>query len=464
MASSLHEVLSHTSIAVVGGGVTGASVVRFLQSQGITPVVLDEKLTEVAGVSASKEISPNLLSEIRLAIVSPGWKSSHPILTSLRASGVELISEIDLAWLYKKEHFPDQKWVAITGTNGKTTTTQMVESIFNSSHTPSQGAVCGNVGRTVIDLLTDGQKYDFLALELSSFQIDWSNAAHFAASAILNIADDHVDWHGSFQEYANAKLKLLSYSDIAILNAEDAEVVVRSAAFSGEKVFYSLETPAPNEIGLVEELLVDRHFVSDPNKAESFAELSDIKPTVPHNVSNACAAAGIALALGFSHQQVQTGLKNFVLDHHRMELVLDQDGISWVNDSKATNPHAASASVLSHHNVVWIAGGLAKGADMDPLIKRISKRLKHAILIGSDSSLIEKSLHEYAPHVEISHIDKTGSSEDFMDAIVGQASKIAESGDVVLLAPACASMDQFISYAQRGSLFADSVARIVGKK
>ena len=147
-----------------------------------------------------------------------------------------------------------------------------------------------------------------------------------------------------------------------------------------------------------------------------------------------------------------------------MELVLDQDGISWVNDSKATNPHAASASVLSHHNVVWIAGGLAKGADMDPLIKRISKRLKHAILIGSDSSLIEKSLHEYAPHVEISHIDKTGSSEDFMDAIVGQASKIAESGDVVLLAPACASMDQFISYAQRGSLFADSVARIVGKK
>ncbi len=453
---SFEKSLSSRTIAVIGGGVTGEAVIRFLQTLGVHPIVVDEKSEIVAGIPTTK-VAP----VCDLAILSPGWKPTHPIISSLRSAGTEILSEIDFAWRIKEERAPHQKWVAITGTNGKTTTTQMLESIFEKSGI--RATVCGNVGRTVVEVVSQAEPYVFLGLELSSFQIEWSNEAHFSASAILNIAEDHVDWHGSFEEYAKAKLKLLSHSDLAILNGDDPELAVRTPAIRGEKVLYSLETPGAGEIGLVENLLVDRAFVADPMHAESFAELADIKPTVPHNVSNACAAAALALALGLTHSQVKSGLSAFILDHHRMELVLEHDGISWINDSKATNPHAAAASIMSHHNVIWIAGGLAKGADMDPLIARVCVRLKKVIVIGSDGPLIISALAKQAPQIPVLQVEKNSSSENFMDEIVRVAKDIAEAGDVVLLAPACASMDQFISYAQRGSLFVDSVRRIVGE-
>ena len=462
MLTAYENSLKGKRIAVIGGGVTGEALVRYLKSINLLPFVFDEKNDEVAGIATHSNLHD--AHTIDLAIVSPGWKKSHPIITSLVAADIEVMSEIDFAWKVKMEKWPDQRWVAITGTNGKTTTTQMLDSIFEVSTTTFRGAVCGNVGKPVIDIIGGDQKYDVLALELSSFQIEWSSHAHYFASAILNIAEDHVDWHGSFDEYAKAKIKLLAQSDMAILNAEDVEVVTRSSAIELKKIFYSLQTPIPGEIGLVENLLVDRAFVPDPMHAESFAELTDIQPTVPHNVSNACAAAGLALALGISHEDIRNGLRAFVVDHHRMENVLQRDGITWINDSKATNPHAASASILGHHNVVWIAGGLAKGADMQPLVKRVAKRLKKVILIGEDASVIERALQSVAPDIPVHHVSKTGTTEDFMDRIVEMAHAIAENGDVVLLAPACASMDQFISYSQRGSLFADSVRRIVGKQ
>jgi UDP-N-acetylmuramoylalanine--D-glutamate ligase len=178
---------------------------------------------------------------------------------------------------------------------------------------------------------------------------------------------------------------------------------------------------------------------------------------VPHNVSNALAAAGLALSLNISHAAIRTGLSSFQLDHHRLELVLERDGISWINDSKATNPHAAIAGILSHASVIWIAGGLAKGAQVDQLVKRAAPRLKAVLLIGTDRELFADALSQHAPAIPIYRIDSNDGSESLMNAIVAKASDLATAGDAVLLAPACASMDQFNTYAHRGELFAREV-------
>ena len=249
---------------------------------------------------------------------------------------------------------------------------------------------------------------------------------------------------------------------MGILNAEDPEIMARSSSWNGKKVFYSLETPMAGELGLVENILVDRAFIADTTQAETLAELSDIKPTVPHNVSNALAAAGLARAIGVSHSDIRNGLAQFKVDHHRIETVLTKDGITWVNDSKATNPHSAIASILSHERVVWIAGGLAKGASMDQLVRRAKPRLASVILIGTDAPAIEAALISHAPDIPRHLIPSASSSQELMNAIVRKALEIAKAGDNVLLAPACASMDQFDSYAHRGNLFTDTVQSIVG--
>jgi UDP-N-acetylmuramoylalanine--D-glutamate ligase len=312
------------------------------------------------------------------------------------------------------------------------------------------------------------EKFDYLVLELSSFQLHWLQDAQFISSAILNIADDHVDWHGSFDAYADAKISILDKSTTAILNGDDGEVVGRTSHWLGRKIFYSLDTPGPGELGIVEELLVDRAFVPDTQEAGLFAELSEIVPTVPHHISNSLAAAGLASTVGVSREVIRKALKTFVPGRHRIELILEHNGVKWIDDSKATNPHAAAASIMSNFSVIWIAGGLAKGAQMPPLVDRTWSRLKAAILIGEDRKLISDALSHSAPELSVHLVDppagysKGGSDNEFMESIVRAAAAIAKEGDVVLLAPACASMDQFNSYADRGDRFAQAVKKVVG--
>lgn len=449
---SFLQSLAAKKIAVVGAGVTGTAILNFLSTRGVNADIFDEK-----SLGAKRIIE----SRYDLAVVSPGWRLDHPIIEELRSAGTELLGEIDFAWRVKIDLAPDQKWIALTGTNGKTTTIQMIQSIFDASS--KSGIACGNVGEPVISILGSGGSYDFLALELSSFQLEWNHLPHYEVVALLNIAPDHIDWHGSFDAYALAKLKLLESSAIAIVNAEDSESVLRSSSWTGPKVFYSLDTPQPGEIGLVEDLLIDRAFTSDPREAIDFAQLSDIRPTVPHNVSNAMAAAGLALAIGISHEEIRSGLKNFTLDRHRLELVLEKNGISWVNDSKATNPHAAAAALTSYLSSIWIAGGLAKGAAMEPLIERCGKGIKAAILIGQDAPIIATALTKHAPTVPYFIMSFNGDSEDLMREVVLKAQELATSGDTVLMAPACASMDQFKDYADRGDKFVAMVRKVVGQ-
>ena len=439
--------LAGKNCLVIGAGVTGMACQEALVNFGAKSKVFDER------VKTGADIVNEIPSGVELAIISPGWRDDHLVISKLRSDGVEILSEIDFAWQVKQVLAPSQKWIALTGTNGKTTTIKMVESIFKAAKI--NGAACGNVGDTVIASVCAKKPLDYLAIELSSFQIHWSNLPKYESVVLLNIAEDHIDWHGSFEAYAQAKLKLLKHSKKVILNKSDSELSRRTS--SDLITWFSLDTPNAGELGVVENLLIDRAFSASPSQANEIAELVDITPTVPHNVLNALAAAALALSIGIKYEDIKSGLKNFSPDHHRMELVLSKNEINWIDDSKATNPHAAAASLLSNFKVVWIAGGLAKGASMSDLVKKCASRIKAVILIGEDRELIAKAIGEYSPKIDVVRVNQLSDAKTLMNDVVSAAIKLAQPGDTVLLAPACASMDQFDSYVQRGQLFAQAV-------
>lgn len=456
--------LSGESVLILGAGVTGIAVARSLSAKGASILFADDQVESIEGfkVLKSDQIEVDGFSFI---VISPGWKESHPLIVKATAAGIRLVNEIDLAWSFRAELVPGQKWIALTGTNGKTTTVEMAAAMLRAGGVSA--LACGNVGMTVIESVESSEKYEVLVLELSSFQLHWLREASFVAAAILNIAEDHLDWHGSFAEYARVKGSILDRTSTGIFNSADLEVVNQAAHWQGRKVFFSLDTPAPGEIGVVEDLLVDRAFVSDPQEAAMLAEVIDVKPTVPHNVANALAAAGLVRALGVIQEAVRGALQNFSLGRHRIEEVANANGVSWVNDSKATNPHATAASLNSALSSIWIAGGLAKGSEMQELITKCKSRIKVAILIGADRELIARELRSQAPEIEIVYIDapstyqRGGTDNSLMEAVVKAAAERANPGDRVLLAPACASMDQFISYSDRGDRFAAAVKKVV---
>lgn len=457
--------LTGSNVLILGAGVTGMAVAKSLRAKGAVVDFADDQVIEIEGfriLSASgNEIE---LDGYSFIVISPGWKESHPLIRRAIAAGISLANEIDLAWSFRAEINPSQRWIALTGTNGKTTTVEMAAAMLREAGVSA--IACGNVGTTVIESVESSQRYEVLVLELSSFQLHWLREASFVAVAILNIALDHIDWHGSFAEYARVKGSILDRSSTGIFNALDGEVVNQASHWRGRKIFFSLDTPAPGDIGVVEELMIDRAFVSDPQEAVMLAELSDVKPTVPHNISNALAAAGLVRALGVDPVAIRSALQKFTPGKHRAQEVGKISGVTWINDSKATNPHATAAALMSSLSSIWIAGGLAKGAQMNELIERCKSRIKVAILIGTDRELIAQELKIQAPEIEIVYIDppstytKGGADNSFMEAIVSAAASRAKSGDNVLLAPACASMDQFISYSDRGDRFAAAVAKV----
>jgi UDP-N-acetylmuramoylalanine--D-glutamate ligase len=413
---------------VIGAGVTGQAVDKALKKFGAISYLFDEK------TNSKLNVVDQIPQEIDFAVVSPGWRANHPVILNLKSLGIEIIGEVDFAWKIK-----------------------MVESIFKSAKI--NGAACGNVGQTVIESVMQEPALDYLALELSSFQIHWSELPKYESVALLNIAEDHIDWHGNFDNYAQAKLKLLKQAKKSFVNKSDK--VLSTKVQGGSVIWFSLDTPQPGELGVVENLLIDRAFSPSPSEANEISELVDITPTVPHNIMNALAASALALSLGVKYQSIKEGLKNFSTDHHRMELVLSKGEINWVDDSKATNPHAAIASLLSYFNVIWIAGGLAKGASMDELAKRAGSRIKSIILIGQDREIIAQAFAQHSPTTQLVRVDQTNDAKQLMKDVVAEAKKTAQSGDTVLLAPACASMDQFDSYVERGQLFAQAIKELV---
>ncbi len=402
------------------------------------------------------------------ACVSPGIAPTDGLVRWLTEHEIPIVGDIELAWRLR-DKVKTAEWVVITGTNGKTTTTQMVEAMLIADG--KRAIACGNIGKPILDAVRDPEGFDYLVVELSSFQLHYCHAIEPKVSALLNVAEDHIDWHQSFDAYIEAKGKVFSGTSSAIIyNAEDATTrrLAEAADVRDENVLavaFTRGMPADLQVGFVEEFLIDRAFygyrAAELPELANLDDISQIGVVTPHLLANVAAAAAIARACDVDAKSIAKAIRNFRQDSHRIEFVADRDGVLWFDDSKATNAHAASASLSSFDSVVWIVGGLLKGVDLAPLVESHSQRLKAAVVIGLDRQPVLSALATFAPGVQVVEI-----SDDHKDRVmhlaVQQASALAEEGDVVLLAPAAASMDQFKDYADRGNQFSKAVGELDG--
>ncbi|MDV3296237.1 UDP-N-acetylmuramoyl-L-alanine--D-glutamate ligase [Brachybacterium paraconglomeratum] len=476
-------------ILVTGFGVSGYAIADQTMQRGARVLVVDgadtpeirerARILEVLGaefrLGAEHTRALPEDREIDLVVTSPGWRPDQPLLAAAAARGIPVWSEVELARRMQAADGP--AWLGITGTNGKTTTVTMLESILRAAGL--RAVACGNVGLPVIEAALDPEGFDVLALELSSFQLHWTEHLDCEAAVVLNVSADHLDWHGGAEEYARAKGRIFegvrtacvyNTADETTLHlVEEADVVEGARA-----VGISLGAPGLSELGIIDGILVDRAF--HPERRSSAAELATLADLAhlgpqgagPHVLLDALAAAALARAHGVPAHAVRDGLRAYRMGAHRAQHLATVDGIGFVDDTKATNPAAAAASLQAAERVVWIAGGDVKGADLGPLVAAAADRLVGVVLLGLDPAPFTEALTRHAPEVPVRRIDP-GETDDvaartrLMEDAVQAARSLAAAGDVVLLAPAAASIDQFRDYAERGDLFAAAVTRLPGE-
>ncbi|WP_183094101.1 UDP-N-acetylmuramoyl-L-alanine--D-glutamate ligase [Nocardioides stalactiti] len=464
---------------VAGFGASGFAAADNLTHLGASVTVLADNATaaqlekaqllEILGATVRLHAGATgaLPDDVDVLVTSPGFRPDAPLLAQARGRGVPVWGEAELAWRLRDPDHP-APWLCITGTNGKTTTVQMLESILRAAGLRCVAA--GNVGLPLTEAVMDPEPYDVLAVELSSFQLHYVDTMAAESAAVLNFAGDHLDWDGgetAMEDYAADKGRIYQGVERAcVYNVADptTERLVRDADVveGARAIGFTLGIPSVGMVGVVEDLLVDRAFVEErQTSAAELCAIADLASPAPHFVANALAAAALALAHGVSRSAVREGLRTFVPDGHRIAVVRERDDITWVDDSKATNPHAAQSSLLAYEPVVWVAGGLAKGATFDELVQQVKDRLRAVVLIGKDRAIIADALARHAPDVPVIEVTagETGSVDgaDLMGRVVGAAAQVARPGDTVLLAPGCASMDQFTDYAARGDAFAAAV-------
>jgi UDP-N-acetylmuramoylalanine--D-glutamate ligase len=473
-------------VAVLGLGTTGFAAADTLAELGADVLVVAERADEqrtamvrvigVELVQASPLVEPPerlLRFEPQLIIVSPGFHPDHPLLAWASEKSIAVWGDIELAWRLRDKVGNPAEWITVTGTNGKTTTVQLTATMLAAAGL--RAAPCGNIGIPVLDAIRDPGGFDVLVVELSSYQLHWINRNPGGeifpyASVCLNIADDHIDWHGSREAYRAAKGRVYQNTRVAcVYNTEDdaTQQLVRDADVveGARAIGFGRGIPGPSDIGIVDGILVDRAFLDErftsAIELTTLDELRTVRLDAPHIVANILAASALARSFGVAPAIIHDALSQFQLDEHRIQLVADVDGIAWVDDSKATNPHAADASLRAFGSVVWIAGGLLKGVDIDELVGAHAARLRAAVLIGRDRDALRAAFARHAPTLPVFEVD-ADETDDVMRAAVALAAAVARAGDTVLLAPAAASMDQFTDYAQRGSMFAQAVTDLVG--
>ncbi|MEO7006588.1 MAG: UDP-N-acetylmuramoyl-L-alanine--D-glutamate ligase [Terrimesophilobacter sp.] len=488
---SAHEVDSLTGwtapwrglrVAVLGLGVTGFSVADTLAELGASALVLapsaDEKTADLLDVLGLPLVlcdleSVRALTELdvfapELVVVSPGFRPRHPLVAWAGEHGVPVWGDVELAWRLRDKTGTAAPWLAVTGTNGKTTTVQLTAAMLTAAG--KRVAACGNVGMPVLDAIRDPAGFDALVVELSSFQLHYTNSIAAHASVCLNVAADHLDWHGSAQAYRQAKAAVYHNTvavclfnradDATRLMVEDADVAEGCRA-----VGFDLGIPVPGDVGVVDGILCDRAFHTDYRHSAveliHVDELAAAGLDSPHMVQNVLAASALALSVGTPAAAIRASLAAFRIDHHRTEIVAEREGIRWVDDSKATNPHAAHAALASCPSVVWIVGGLLKGVDVNHLVESEADRLRAAVVIGTDRREVLAAFARHAPALPVFEVD-TVDTEQVMPIAVRLSAAVARSGDTVLLAPAAASMDQFKNYADRGTRFAAAVNDMLG--
>jgi UDP-N-acetylmuramoylalanine--D-glutamate ligase len=466
-------------VVVAGLGTSGFAAADGLLDLGAQVLVLDdsdsagnrEKATVLELLDAEVRLGPGVTATlpdgVDLVVTSPGWRPSAPLLAQAALRGIPVWGEVELAWRMMQ---PDRQvpWLAVTGTNGKTTTVGMLESMLTAAGLTTSAV--GNVGRPIVEAVLDEVTYDVLAVELSSFQLHWTNSFSLHSAAVLNVAPDHLEWYADQPDplagYAADKARIYErVTHSCVYNVadratermvEEAEVVEGARAIG-----FTLGVPGPSMLGVVDDLLVDRAFIPQRrDSAVEVAKLADVVPYAPHNVANALAAAALARSFGVHPTAVANGLKRLRIGDHRIQTVAEVSGVRYVDDSKATNPHAAAASLAAFDSVVWIAGGQAKGTSFDDLVAEVAPKLRAVIVLGVDRQVIADALARHAPQVPVNVLDV--SDHGAMQQAVEWAAARAVPGDVVLLAPGCASKDMYSDYAARGDAFAAAVATLTG--
>lgn len=477
-------------VAVLGLSVTGFSVADTLVELGAEVLVVTEQADEeyarllpVIGArlwTGPLDSVPAELAEFgpEVVVASPGFAPRHPLIAWARDSGIPLWGDVELAWRVRdkvvRADGSPADWILITGTNGKTTTTRLTATMLVAGGL--RAAPVGNIGTPVLDAIRDPAGFDALVVELSSHQLWYLGLQASAdplsphAAVCLNLADDHLEWHGSFEEYRVAKAHVYDNTRVACVYnkadaatqamVEDAEVVEGARAIG-----FDLGVPGPSDLGVVEGIVVDRAFLEDRHKSAleltTVEELSSLGLAAPHIVANILAAAALARSLGVAPAAIRDALRGFRLDPHRIEVVARHGGVTWVDDSKATNPHAAASSLAAYPGAVWVVGGLLKGVDISALVGGRGASAKAAIVIGQDRAAVVAAFERHAPAVPVFEVD-ADETEEVMARVVELAAGVARDGDVVLLAPAAASFDQFASYADRGRRFAAAVRQRIG--
>jgi UDP-N-acetylmuramoylalanine--D-glutamate ligase len=454
-------------VVVAGLGIAGFACADALLQREADVVVIDDndgpeqvnkaQILEVLGATVLLG-DASVLPDADLLVVSPGLPPSASVTQAALAAGMPVWGELELAWRIRD---PDgAPWLFVTGTNGKTTTTLMLASMFRAAGLRTDAV--GNIGVSLVSAVMDPEPFDVLAVEVGAPQLPFVHTVSPYSAACLNVAEDHVDFFGSFDAYREAKARVYERTQVAcVYNSQDPEtirMVEQAEVIEGcRAIGFTLGVPGRSEVGLVDEILADRAFLDErETHALELATLADVRPPVPHQVANALAAAALARSYGIDPRHVRDGLRGFEPAGHRIAEVGTVADVLYIDDSKATNTHAADMSLRAYDPVVWIAGGLAKGQTFDELVQRHAARLRAVVLLGADRAIIRDALRRHAPDVPVEEVTDTETGA--MHEVVNRAAALAKPGDTVLLAPGCASWDMFTDYAARGRAFAAAVA------
>jgi len=430
-------------VLVVGLGKTGLSVAYYLRQLGIQFAIVDSRdkppfndalLAEMPDIPVfTGGFDAAIFGLATHIIVSPGVSMDEPLIKQALASGVRSLSDIDLFACSV-----DKPVVAITGSNGKSTVTTMLGAMVKTAGKCT--AVGGNLGTPALDLLAD--EVEIYVLELSSFQLERTSELNAVAATILNVSADHLDRYTSIAAYTEQKRKVYAGNGIMLLNADDPAVIAMRDA-GRDTLTFGLQKEADYSVSNTSE----GEFLTLHGRP--ILAVNELLIAGIHNQANALAALALGAVLGLPEEAMCEALRNYKGLKHRMQFVANTDGVSWVNDSKATNVGACVAALQGFKNagVILIAGGDAKGADMGELVPILKGKVKALLLIGKDAGLIKQAVNDSVPVFEVGTLKKA----------VKKAAKMAQAGDTVLLSPACASLDQFSNYQERGAVFISEV-------
>jgi len=435
---------------VLGLGVTGLSVARYLTALGWRVLVADSR-ENPPGVEGLRIDAPgaelivgrldvSLPADVDRLIVSPGLPLDLPVIGEARKRGIDVVGDIELF-----ARVVERPVAAITGSNGKSTVTSMVAAA--AVRAGRQMPAGGNLGIPALNLLD--MPAEAYLLELSSFQLELTDSLRPRVGAVLNVSADHIDRHGTLDAYAAAKARILVNAEWAVLNRDDPIVMAMASAGQERITFGSGHPPRAPDFGLVE--FDGRKWLA--RGEERLMPTDEIGVPGAHNVLNALAAMAVAEKMGIAREPLVAALRSFRGLPHRTQLVADIEGIRWIDDSKATNVGAAVAAIRGMDApLVLIAGGDGKGADFGPLAEAVRDRVKAVVLLGRDAPLLAAAIGDAAPCETVST----------MHEAVAAARRVARRGDIVMLSPACASLDMFENYAARGEAFRLAVLEAQG--